>query len=58
MATAATTLTEGQLYDEANHLMFLMARGCQLSQQQLDRLASLEAEFEARHTAALAKAEA
>lgn len=59
MATATTDLTEGQLYDEANGIMFLKARGCQLSQQQRDRLEAVEAEFALRHTVALAaKAEA
>ncbi len=58
-ATAKTTvadLTEGQLYDEANALGFARHRGTGLSEQQIARLAALEAEFAVRHAAALAAA--
>lgn len=53
-ATPVTELTEGQLYDEANAIMFAQQRGERISEQRQSRLAELEAEFWARHAKALA----
>lgn len=50
----AADLTEGQLYDEANQLLHTQFQNHHLPEQQMARLAELEAEFAKRHAAALA----
>lgn len=49
MAKAATAkLTNGQLYDEANALIWRLLRNGRLSTEDQSRLAQLEAEFASR----------
>jgi hypothetical protein len=58
MTTAARTpvaeLTEGQLYDEANSVMWARHHGKGTTDAQEARLEELEAEFWKRHALALA----